>query len=550
MIVGQSHFKSLAFRVTVTLVNYIGLVTANFISVIVFVSGLHGLSSPLAIILLFIAIPEVIFYLAWFLPYRFRLQGHGPKPVPLSRSLRKSIFKRGLDHVPDVEQYIRKWHSNAHYDDIRQDNYKEWLLWALFDRDGDLGDDSAELDDYIQYTEEKGELKIKKGQGDAVPIRLTYDPVEMTHRSLTFYTLVGLADAITTVIFLAKGFKFYRQPRSTFFTTFPFRFKTLLSPNASPCAQLSYFHRPHTSSTHRPLIFLHGGGIGLAAYRQWLTSLPRDVGVLALEILPISSHISGPLPTTHELLSALAAILYKHDVKDAILIGHSFGTLLTSPMLQRPDIAGRIASIILADPVSLLLHLPDVSYNLTRRAPRRGRPNDWQTRFWASDPGMAHTLARRLCWHDFVLWTEQLQGRRTTVVLGGDDSVVNADAVASYIYYGDVKYSRQDRREWRTTPERWTGQEELALLYLEGKDHGHAFLSAEGIKSMTRVVEAYGALNQTWGTRAVDLAKLEKVLESPPMVPSKSKPIDSIREMRILEASAKTEPLSGRKRWL
>ncbi|CRK24016.1 hypothetical protein BN1708_003707 [Verticillium longisporum] len=540
MIVGQSHFKSLAFRVTVTLVNYIGLVTVNFITAIVFLGGLHGLSSPLAIILLFVAIPEVSFYLVWFLPYRSRLQGHGPKPMPLSRGLRKSIFKRGLDHVPDVEQYIRKWHSNAHNDDIRQDNYKEWLLWALFDRDGDLGDDSAELDEYIQYAEEKGELKIKKGQGDAVPIRLTYDPVEMTHRSLTFYTLVGLADAITTVMFLAKGFKFYRQPRSTFFTTFPFRFKTLLSPNASPCAQLSYFHRPHTSSTHRPVIFLHGGGVGLAAYSQWLTSLPRDVGVLALEILPISSRISGPLPTTHELLSALAAILYKHDVKDAILIGHSFGTLLTSPMLQRPDIAGRIASIILADPVSLLLHLPDISYNLTRRAPRPGRPNDWQARFWASDPGMAHTLARRLCWHDFVL---------TTVVLGGDDSVVNADAVASYIYYGDVKYSRQDRRDWRTTPERWTGQEELALLYLEGKDHGHAFLSAEGMKSMTRVVEAYGALNQTWGARAVDMAKLEEGSESPPMLPPKSKPVDSIREMRILEASAKMESLSGRKRW-
>ncbi|KAM0279106.1 hypothetical protein ACHAQH_004792 [Verticillium albo-atrum] len=547
MIIGQSHLKSLAFRVAVTLINYIGLVALNFITTIVFLGGIRRLSSPLAILLLLVAIPEILFYLVWFLPYRVRLQGHGPKPVPLSRGLRSSIFKRGLDDVPDIEQYIRKWHSNAHYDDIRQDNAKDWLLWALFDREGDPGDDNAELDEYIQYAEEKGELKIKKGDGEAVPIRLTYDPVEMTHRSLTFYMFVGLVDAMTTFMFYINGFKFFRQPRSTFFTTFPLRLKTLASPNASPCAQLSYFHRPHTSSTHRPIIFLHGDGVGLAPYRPWLTSLPRDVGVLALEFLPISSRICAPLPTTHELLSGMAAILYKHEIKDAVLIGHSFGTLLTSPMLQRPDIAGRISSIILADPVSLLLHLPDVTYNLTRRAPRPGRPNDWQNRFWASDPGMAHTLARRLCWHDFVLWTEQLQGRRTTVVLGGDDSVVNVDAVASYVYYGDVKYSRQDRREWRTTPERWTGHEELALLYLEGKDHGHAFLSVEGMRNMTRVVKTYGALTEVVDTRAVGLAKLEEGLESPPMVPPKTKPVDSVRDMRIFEASAYPEPLSGRK---
>ncbi|KAM0324668.1 hypothetical protein ACHAQA_008059 [Verticillium albo-atrum] len=548
MIIGQSRVKSLAFRGVATLVNYIGLVALNFITTIVFLGGFRSLASPLATLLFLVSVPEILFYLVWFLLYRSRLQGHGPKPVPLSRGLRKSIFKRGLDHVPDMEQYIRKWHSNAHFDDIRQDNAKDWLLWALFDREGDPGDDNAELDEYIQYAEEKGEIKIKKGQGDAVPTRLTFDPVEMTHRSLTFYMIVGLVDAVTTFMFFINGFKFYRQPRVTFFNTFPLRFKTLLSPNASPCAQLSYFYRPHTSSKQRPVIFLHGGGVGLAPYRRWLTSLPRDVGVTAIEFLPISSRISAPLPTTHELLSGLAAILAKHDVTNAVLVGHSFGTLLTSPMLQRPDIAARIASIVLADPVSLLLHLPDVTHNLTRRAPRPGKPNDWQNRFWASDPGMAHTLARRLCWHDFVLWTEQLQGRRTTVVLGGADSVVDADAVASYVYYGDVKYARQDRQEWKTTPQRWTGREELALIYLEGKDHGHAFLSAEGLKSMTRVVKTYGALTEVWDTGAFDMAKLEEGLDSPPMVPMKPKPLESVREMRISEASAYPEPLSGGRR--
>ncbi len=155
---------------------------------------------------------------------------------------------------------------------------------------------------------------------------------------------------------------------------------------------------------------------------------------------------------------------------------------MVSPLLQRPDVASRVNSIILADPLPFLVHLADIAYNLTHRPPRSDHPNDWLMRFFATDPNIGHTLARRFCWHDFVLWNEQLSGRRTTVLLGALDGLVNSDAVASYVHYGDLEYTHQDKKEWRATPERWDGQEELALFYLDEESMGTRSSASEADK--------------------------------------------------------------------
>jgi pimeloyl-ACP methyl ester carboxylesterase len=289
---------------------------------------------------------------------------------------------------------------------------------------------------------------------------------------------------------LIKGFKFYRQPRRTFFRTFPFRPMTLLSMSQSSCPELSYFCRPHRSTTKRPIVFIHGVGVGLLPYLLWLNSIPSDVGVLAIEILAVSSRICDPMPSSKELVAGINSIIDQQKIKDFVLVGNSFGTLLVSPMLQCSNLASCIDSVVLIDPVSLLLHLPNVAYNFSARKPEYG--NEWQIWFVATDPRIAHTLARRLVpWHDFILWKEQLYGRRTTVVLGGIDNVTNPDAVASYIYYGDVNYTREDVDTWSETTKEWTGRRELELMYLPGYDHGQAFLSPKGMVSIQNVIDTY-----------------------------------------------------------
>lgn len=83
-----------------------------------------------------------------------------------------------------------------------------------------------------------------------------------TYPRLTLPKITGFADLFTTLFLFAKGFSFYRQPRNTFFGVFPFRPMTLISSKESAAPEMSYFYRPHESKTHRPIVFIHGVGIG------------------------------------------------------------------------------------------------------------------------------------------------------------------------------------------------------------------------------------------------------------------------------------------------
>ena len=96
-----------------------------------------------------------------------------------------------------------------------------------------------------------------------------------------------------------------------------------------------------------------------------------------------------------------------------------------------------VSSTLFIDPVSFLLHTPDVAYNFTVRKPRRA--NEWQLWYFASkDPGVAHTLGRRFFWSENVMWKEDVEdlvreGKQVAVSLGGRDLIVNTAAVRRYL---------------------------------------------------------------------------------------------------------------------
>ena len=64
---------------------------------------------------------------------------------------------------------------------------KEFFLWAFFNRGGPPEDDDGELEEYVAATEKLLGRPIEPGRGDAKPLRLTLDRVNMLHRSLTWY---------------------------------------------------------------------------------------------------------------------------------------------------------------------------------------------------------------------------------------------------------------------------------------------------------------------------------------------------------------------------
>lgn len=500
--------------------------------------GVPFIAHPFSLAIEILGVIEIAWYLIWFLPYRSFLQrkqsageGVGRGGGKENREERRETLLWALDHTPDLEEFLRGWMNRAHVEDIRRDNIKEWLLWWLFGRDDNDGgkglvDDKtdAELDEYIWELETRLGVGFRPGRSDdAKPLRLGVDSVEMSHRSLVYYGLIGMIDFASTTFLLLKGFSFYRQGLlNSFLATFPFRpFPLLLTPNVSAATSLSYFYRRHTSPIHRPVVFLHGAGVGLAPYLAFLTKIPNDVGVIAIEILPLSNRISIPTfsfpslllssrpPTSSTLdleveqeklvADEFQRILDQHgtDFDDFVLVAHSFGSLLLAPILARRRTAQSIDSVVLIDPVAVLCHLPDVAYNFLRRAPTTA--SEWATWWFASqDPMIAHTLARQWWsgpgdWRATAMWREQLVGKRTTVILGSEDVIIPSKAIASYIFYGDVNYHEQTAQrveEWRASVKRWTGARKLELLYMEGLNHGQALLLSS-LPTIQHVVDMY-----------------------------------------------------------
>lgn len=260
-----------------------------------------------------------------------------------------------------------------------------------------------------------------------------------------------MVDFFTYISLLYYGFHFHRLGLKRFFTLFPFRPQTLFTTKRSPVTHLPYWHRKHTSKTKLPILFIHGIGIGLLPYVDFLADLNSaagiedgttdgQVGIIAIEILPISFRITHPAMSKSAMSAEIAAILAHHGWDKVVLVSHSYGTVMATHLIKTPSTANLIGPMVLIDPVCILLHLPDVAYNFTRRKPQRA--NEHQLYYFATmDMGVSHTLSRHFFWSENILWKEDLDGRNVTVSLSGKDLIVDTESVGRYMSSGNAPWT-------------------------------------------------------------------------------------------------------------
>ncbi|OIW28096.1 hypothetical protein CONLIGDRAFT_579185 [Coniochaeta ligniaria NRRL 30616] len=512
---------------------------------------------------------ELVFYIIKYVPHLDRLQRNAQHPAPLTRKQRLELFEKCAANIPDPESYVRLWCHGAEMKDIKRDNVAEFILWAFFDRgavngDGPLqgpgpddDDITAELEHYVSRTEDLLGYKLPPGRGPATCLRLTIDAIEQRYRSLLWYTIVAGVDLTTHICLARDGFQYHGPPLRKALAVFPPRLQvvpTLLPfPRAkrysSASEHIGFWIRPHTARNARPVVFIHGIGVGLWPYTRFLDEIGRptgsssrsggeddgQIGVIVLEILPISTRLTDPPLRREAFVQELRAILAANAPEwlddGFVLVSHSYGSVLTTHIIRDPDLAPHVRGVVLIDPVTLLLHLPDVAYNFTRRPPQTA--NEWQLWFFASmDVGVAEGLGRHFFWRENEVWKEELVGkgvlsnkgsngivtrskaqdqtstsspavtkRQVAVCLGGRDLIVNTQTVAHYLARtGDM--ADTDASEEQAAIDafesprctRYLGPSGVEILWFPTLDHAQVFDAREDRQQILDVIEEYCSL--------------------------------------------------------
>jgi pimeloyl-ACP methyl ester carboxylesterase len=308
---------------------------------------------------------------------------------------------------------------------------------------------------------------------------------------------VGGADTVCFVQMHRLGFQHCRLRFSRSLSSFPFRIIAPILRDPSPASHLSYWFRPHTSKTRLPVLFLHGIGIGLQTYAEFLGHLAKkdaenaedgQVGIIAIEMMPICFRITHtPLPRD-KVVAQILQILQKHNWEKFVLVAHSYGTIIATYLLHNPSTGPKVGPMVLIDPVNLSIHMGDICYNFAYRQPRKA--SEWQLHYFAcTDMGVAHTITRRFMWTENALWKEELKYRRITVVLAAQDIIVDTKALGRYLV---KEFPRSDDHQpvnsWEDRT--WTG-DGLDILWYPELNHAQVFDTPEDRRAVIDAVWSY-----------------------------------------------------------
>lgn len=211
-----------------------------------------------------------------------------------------------------------------------------------------------------------------------------------------------------------------------------------------------------------------------------------QIGIIAIEIMPISFRITRAALERKEMCDEILSILLKHGWEKVVLVSHSYGSVVATHLLKNAATSVLIGPTLFVDPVSFLLHLPDVAYNFTCRKPVQA--NEHQLYYFASmDMCVAHTLSRHFFWSENILWKKDIEQGPVTVILSGKDLIVDTETVGRYLAGVNSMTVEED---WKH--QKWSGQK-LDIIWFNELDHAQVFDSKRDYERLVDVVRAYSS---------------------------------------------------------
>lgn len=400
----------------------------------------------------------------------------GPEISSAERQkLREKILEAlSLSHDGDLPGGLKKffsgWFHGAPFESLKRQNIVEHLAHHEF-----AGiyrelpkEKQEEIMQAVEMLEDEG-FKMKLPEGINRDVKLmcpALESVQAWYRPLVLYVLIYFMKQSERGILWLKGFKVFNS------------------------GGIKYLYRPSKktkSESKDPIVFFHGIAPGLSFYLGFLFKLlkgnDRDIFLVELPWVGMRAYVDIPTPV--ELVRCVDMMLHKHGVENACFIGHSYGSIVCAWTIKLcPRL---VKSLVLLDPVCVLLCFPDVAANFLHMRSvhtRKQRLSYFKLLFLlmffyisSREIGIAETLTRNLWWQYSNLFFDDLTLVPTSIILSSRDSIVPAKTVYKYIF----SQLKRNMNEQKST---------VLLKMQEGMPHGGFLMAARAQREILDVIES------------------------------------------------------------
>jgi len=279
-------------------------------------------------------------------------------------------------------------------------------------------EDRAWVNEMIQVLQDQHNVKLSTQDNDLQCMKFMLDPVIASFRPLLIYLAVLVMSLFTGMLLRGLGFR---------------RYKTLYG--------IKYWYKEKSMSDtplldRKAMVLFHGVGSGLFFYLPMITQVRHEQQFLFES--PWVSYNPWVAPVTSKpFVEAVDRAMKIHNAPKATIVGHSFGTIQAAWVLrQKPELVHRL---VLADPVAILLCLPDVCKNFLYRNPTSlfGKALDY---LGSHELGIARTFRRAVVSWESIIFPEMLPPN-SSVLLAEYDHLLPATDIYTEMSHPQVSKS-------------------------------------------------------------------------------------------------------------
>ncbi|EKX46261.1 hypothetical protein GUITHDRAFT_107873 [Guillardia theta CCMP2712] len=343
------------------------------------------------------------------------------EPEPVARDL-DELWDMILSSSHCTRQFLSGWFYDSKFESITVEDVHSFLTWATFSTTYEVLDEDKKCSIHRIFVKIQEQLNYEfptrlPSQQPLPCMRFTIEPLLYKHKPIVFYLVCQwLLGAAAGFQLRKEGFAKHVDGEISYWIRLP------------ECEE---------SRKKKPIVFVHGVGVGLITYLSFLKELMvNDCPMILIELPHISCTISPVVPSIDDHLYGIERIFQRWELQDAFWVGHSYGSVVLSWMVQH--LPERVAGIGLIDPVVMMLNLKDVLYNFlykkTQDNDRRKLGNKLGDLI-GSELYLNNALRRNFWWYRNILWAQDLQKQNipSLVCLSEHDEIVPSHAVHRHI---------------------------------------------------------------------------------------------------------------------